>query len=237
MKKIILLLSAIFTLSSISAQEKFIEIGDATYYADYLDGQTTASGEVFSQDDFTTAHKTLPFGSIVKITNLINGKSVILRVNDRGPFHEGRIVDVSKSAAVKLDFLMEGHVNVKLELVTDTSDTDLESLNSKSASLTKNPEEVSYEKQGQLYYRIISKVQSPQGYGLQLGCYSEVENVIFFANKVRDLTRMPVFVVCEKNKGINMYKIFAGEISTEEKARTLLTHVAQLFNGAFIVKY
>jgi len=138
---------------------------------------------------------------------------------------------------------MEGHVNVKLELL-DKKIADVSAVNKSGAdsladaSLSPVPDdEIKYEQKGQLYYRLISKTQTPKGYGLQLGCYTDVENVISFANKVRELTRMPVFVTCNKETGKNVYKIFAGEISTEKKARSLKTHVTQLFSGAFIVKY
>jgi len=93
MKNFLLLLVVMSSSFCCYSQEKFVEIGDASYYADYLDGRSTASGEIFSQKELTTAHKTLPFGSFVKITNLTNGKTVVLRVNDRGPFKVGRIVD------------------------------------------------------------------------------------------------------------------------------------------------
>ncbi len=90
------------------------ETGMASYYADKYDGRKTSNGEIFRQSKLTAAHKTLPFGTKVKVTNLNNGKSVKVRVNDRGPFIAGRIIDLSKSAAKKIDLVNAGVAKVKI---------------------------------------------------------------------------------------------------------------------------
>ncbi len=86
--------------------------GKASYYANKFNGRTTASGAVFDNNKITAAHKTLPFGTIVKVTNRRNNKSVIVEINDRGPFVSGRIIDLSRDAAVKLDMISAGVVEV-----------------------------------------------------------------------------------------------------------------------------
>lgn len=93
------------------------ETGKASFYNDKFEGKTTASGEVFSQSKLTAAHKTLPFQTKIKVTNLANKRSVIVTVNDRGPFVEGRILDLSKKAAIKLDFIDKGVAKVSLEVL------------------------------------------------------------------------------------------------------------------------
>lgn len=90
------------------------ETGMASFYADKYDGRKTSNGEIFRQSKLTAAHKTLPFGTKVKVTNLNNGKSVKVRVNDRGPFIAGRIIDLSKSAAKKIDLVNAGVAKVKI---------------------------------------------------------------------------------------------------------------------------
>lgn len=95
------------------------EIGMASFYNDKFEGKVTASGELFSQSKLTAAHRTLPFKTKIKVTNLLNKRTVIVTINDRGPFVEGRILDLSKKAAVKLDFVDKGVVKVKLEVVGD----------------------------------------------------------------------------------------------------------------------
>ena len=92
-----------------------VQTGLASYYADKFHGRQTASGEIFDMNALTAAHRTLPFGTKVRVTNLENGKKVVLRINDRGPFVEGRIIDVSLKAARELDFVEQGLVKVRVE--------------------------------------------------------------------------------------------------------------------------
>ena len=91
------------------------DTGKASYYGDRHHGQRTASGERFDQHALTAAHRSLPFGTRVRVTNLNNERSVVLRINDRGPFVRGRIIDVSRAAAVRLDMLRAGVVPVRVE--------------------------------------------------------------------------------------------------------------------------
>lgn len=89
----------------------------ASFYGDKFHGKKTASGEIYNMWDLTCAHKTLPFGTKLKVTNLKNKKSVVVRVNDRGPFVRGRIIDLSVAAAKKIDMLRDGVVKVKIKIV------------------------------------------------------------------------------------------------------------------------
>ena len=95
---------------------KAFQIGTASWYGEEHDGKTTASGEPFDMDDLTAAHRTLPLGTYVRVTNLDNGRAVTLRVNDRGPVDRGRIIDVSSTAARLLDFKSKGVQRVRLDL-------------------------------------------------------------------------------------------------------------------------
>ena len=91
--------------------------GKASYYADKFHGKKTANGEIFDMNGLTAAHKTLPFGTICRVTNLENQKQVIVKINDRGPFIEGRILDLSKGAAKALDAIQIGVIEVKIEIL------------------------------------------------------------------------------------------------------------------------
>ena len=88
--------------------------GLASYYADSYEGKTTANGEIYRQGKITAAHKTLPFGTKVEVTNLSNNKSVVVRINDRGPFIKGRIIDLTKAAAKEIDMVGAGVAKVKI---------------------------------------------------------------------------------------------------------------------------
>lgn len=93
------------------------EEGVASYYGSKFQGRPTASGEIYDQTALTAAHPKLPFGTLILVTNLSNGKKLELRVNDRGPFVEGRILDVSYRAAEELGFVREGLARVRVEVL------------------------------------------------------------------------------------------------------------------------
>ena len=92
-----------------------VEEGMASYYTEKETSQRTASGRTFDDSEPTAAHRTLPFGTRVKVTNLANGRSVVVTITDRGPFRKGRVIDVSKAAARDLGFLREGVARVRVE--------------------------------------------------------------------------------------------------------------------------
>ncbi len=114
----------LFALITVSCHRKHIpaasvevsgsETGYASFYSEYYNGRKTANGEIFHSSDMTAAHKTLPFGTKVKVTNLTNGKSVKVRINDRGPFVAGRIIDLTRAAAKKINMVQAGVVKVKI---------------------------------------------------------------------------------------------------------------------------
>lgn len=91
--------------------------GTASYYGRRFHGRRTASGEPFDMGAMTAAHRSLPFGSLVRVTNPANGRSVTVRINDRGPFARGRVIDVSRAAAEELGLIAPGHATVELELI------------------------------------------------------------------------------------------------------------------------
>jgi rare lipoprotein A len=93
------------------------ERGKASWYGDRFHGRMTASGERFDQGDMTAAHRKLPFGARVRVKNERNGRSVVVRINDRGPYGPGRIIDVSRAAAEKLDMIRAGVVPVTVEVL------------------------------------------------------------------------------------------------------------------------
>ena len=99
----------------LSCSQKMVESGKASYYADKFEGRKTSYGEVFKQRKKTAAHRTIPFGTKVTVTNVNNGKTVKVRINDRGPFVTGRVIDLSKKAAKKLNMVDAGVANVQIK--------------------------------------------------------------------------------------------------------------------------
>ena len=108
--------SVLKTRKTNSPKSKAYQVGTASWYGEYFQGKTTASGEPFDMRDFTAAHPSLPLGTFVKVTNLRNGKAVVVRINDRGPVVDGRIIDLSRNAASALGFKERGLQKVRLDL-------------------------------------------------------------------------------------------------------------------------
>jgi rare lipoprotein A len=102
--------------------EEFSESGIASWYGGKFQGRKTANGETFDTSQLTAAHKTLPFGTIVKVVNLQNEKSVEVRINDRGPFVEGRIIDLSRAGADAIGMVGSGVAPVRLEIISGPKD-------------------------------------------------------------------------------------------------------------------
>ena len=95
--------------------------GQASWYGQAHHGKKTASGEVYDRMQLTAAHRTLPMGTRVRVTNVDNGRSVVVRINDRGPFKAGRVIDLSQAAARELGALGDGLFNVRLEVLEDAA--------------------------------------------------------------------------------------------------------------------
>jgi len=104
-------------------QETMLEIADsiiqgkASFYGSEFNGRKTANGEIYDETALTAAHRTLPFGTVLRVTNLRNGLSVIVRINDRGPFHPDRVIDLSKNAAEEIDLITYGVTDIEAEIL------------------------------------------------------------------------------------------------------------------------
>jgi rare lipoprotein A len=117
MKRFLLLVTLVLSAMSVQVSAADYSEGWAAYYSNVLHGRTTASGAIYDKNAMTAAHKTLPFGTRVKVTNLANGKSVTVTINDRGPFTENRHIDLSRAAAEQVDMIKAGVVPVSIEIL------------------------------------------------------------------------------------------------------------------------
>ena len=118
-KAIVLTLISIFVLANfdIIAKTNESKNGNATYYGNKWHGRRTSSGSIYHKDSLTCAHRTLPFGTLLKVTNKRNGKVVVVKVTDRGPFRKGAIIDLSMAAAKKIDMVNDGICPVEIAQV------------------------------------------------------------------------------------------------------------------------
>ena len=116
-KMLVLAVVLLASFSFSSFARPTVTTGVACFYGKHYQGRKTASGAVFDMNKMTAAHPTLPFGQKVRVTNLLNNRSVVVTINDRGPFVAKRIIDLSQGAARKLDMIELGLVEVRLELL------------------------------------------------------------------------------------------------------------------------
>lgn len=110
-------LLALLSLPSFASHPGAVQTGIASYYHDSLHGNRTASGQIYDKRKMSAAHKSLPLGSRVRVTDTRTGKSIVVRVNDRGPFIKGRIIDLSRRAAQELGIIRRGITPVKVEVL------------------------------------------------------------------------------------------------------------------------
>lgn len=115
----LIIVALIGTQVVIYINDRYGSVGIASWYGSEFSGKKTASGERFNPDKMTAAHKVLPFGTRVRVTNLSNDRQVVVTINDRGPFIRGRIIDLSRGAARRLDMIEDGIAKVKIEVLSD----------------------------------------------------------------------------------------------------------------------
>jgi rare lipoprotein A len=251
-----LLISFIFALIlSYQAKSQITEIGLASFYADKFDGRITASGEIFNQNKMTAAHRTLPFGTKVRVTRIDNKKSVVVTVNDRGPFVNNRVIDLSKAAAKKLDFISSGVTRVRIEVIslgkTGNSPTNISHNNSKNNKANSNK---TYNKSARAtstvitttyttstsqtdkeYYKIQSKQIIPAGFGIQVASYQEAANLIKRCADIEKKTNKDIIVQVGENSGKKVYRIIVGAFSTKAEADNFKNRIGNKFPGCFVV--
>lgn len=190
MKRLSLLIIAVLILSPLFS-EVYKNGVTASYYAEDFHGKRTSNGERFNMNDYTCAHKSLPFNTILKVTNLANGKTCEVRVNDRGPFVASREIDLSKAAAIKLGMIGSGTTKVKLEIVKKGPNTKLSQQTAASASkIMAKLGGTSANSGSATAGTSTAKTSKPANlapgtyWDIQLGAFSSKENAKAFARKL-----------------------------------------------------
>ena len=204
------------------------QTGKASFYADKFEGSSTASGEKYKHNKFTGAHKSLPFGTKVRVTNLANNESVEVTINDRGPYVDDRVIDLSRSAADKLGFISQGLAEVKLEVI-DPGD-------GKTSDPIRPIEHVVVDEK-EFYEFEISRINEPKGYGVQIGTYQELVNLMRLAENLKKSYKKEVTVQVKILKGIKYYGLILGNFSSRTKAELFREELKKKFPDAFIAEY
>ncbi|WP_281951071.1 septal ring lytic transglycosylase RlpA family protein [Nitrosophilus kaiyonis] len=186
--------------------------GIASWYGPNFHGKRTSNGEYYNMYDFTAAHKTLPMNTMVKVTNLRNGKSVVVRINDRGPFVKNRLIDLSYSAAKKLDIIATGTAPVELQVL---------GFDKIISTLAKEEN--------------VKKEVKLSNFGVQIGSFRRYQGALITKRRYslvdnRYKAVIKKFIVDDKP----LYRVWLMGFNSEEEARDFIAR--GMFDGAFVVR-
>lgn len=188
----------------------FTQTGNASWYGLKFHGHLTSNGETYDMYDMTAAHKTLPIPTYVRVTNLDNGLSTVVRVNDRGPFHNGRIIDLSYAAATKLDYSDKGTARVKIEVLEAGEEYTVLEANKSPAPVAVAPKVDAVKVAVKpINTSVEQNYHLPGNTYLQVAAYSNEKSAENATQLLDDLTGLPV-IIREKNK---LFKVQIGPIT------------------------
>lgn len=184
----------------------FSEEGIASWYGNDFHGKKTANGECYDMYSMTAAHKLLPFNTQVKVTNLNNGRHIVVRINDRGPFVEKRVIDLTKTGADKLDMVGSGTTRVKVESVGAV------------AGIIKGAREGTFEMTGTFY--------------VQVGAFGQKQNASRLTAKIQSGGKNARFYYSEM---VNFWRVQIGPYNTLDKAENARSALLGQYSGCFVV--
>lgn len=178
-------------------EEGYNERGVASWYGEKFHGHKTSNGEVFDMYQASAAHKSLPIPSFLRVTNLDNNRSIVVRVNDRGPFHGDRVIDLSYAAAVKLGYSDRGTARVQLESIVATGASRDRGVGASSSTQNET-----------------LRVSSAASKYLQVGAFSELSAAKEVSSRVEEITSLPVFIRSVNTGGNKiLHRVRVGPIS------------------------
>ncbi|KXX68752.1 septal ring lytic transglycosylase RlpA family protein [Flammeovirga sp. SJP92] len=261
LKKIILLLFCLVTITTLYGQTKVGDKkrGQSSYYANKFHGRKTANGERFNMYGYTCAHRELPFDTYLKVTNQKNGKWVVVRVNDRGPFKSNRILDLSKAAASKIGMIEDGIAKVEIEILAingqgtkvkeGTSGSSGQSISSKDVKKDKNKKKpdtavkTPKSKPSKSYgapgtYSIWGTAKDiKKGYAVQLASYSNLAKAKEAGKSANKKGLTEIYIQSGYHKSKVIYRLLYGDFSQKEARNSVKKVKSKGYKGAFVKKH
>ena len=199
---------------TLASSQGYKKRGVASWYGADFDGKQTACGEEYNMYNFTAAHKTLPLPSYVKVQNLSNGKSVIVKVNDRGPFIDDRLIDLSYAAAKKIDMLNKGTTPVKIYSVSEAE----------AANYFKRNEKTIFSMG--LFEKIVNR--NKRNITLQVGAFSSSTGAKSLKKKIENLGIKNVFISKAKSKRKTFHRVRIGPVKTPKEYQDSINKLSSL---------
>jgi rare lipoprotein A len=231
---IFLAIVLLFSAKLLSAQTKIELSGKATYYSDRYQGRFTSSGERYDVNKFTCAHASLPFGTWLKVTSLVNNKYVIVKVNDRCAYNKRLTLDLSRRAARELDLLVAGVANVKIESVSDT--VGLAWVNEKMSNNkivpAANPPQLACG-----FYDKEFKTSAPKGFGVQVTSLKN-QDILSKELEAYDLKYHEAINVRVKYFKLQKFHVvILGEFASRKDAEVLQSKLISDFSDCLVVRF
>ncbi len=215
------------TYTPIIDDKPFVQRGVSSWYGKKFHGQKTSSGELYDMYKMTAAHPTLPIPSYARVTSLANGKQVILRINDRGPFHSSRVIDVSYTAALKLGLLGKGSQEVEVERLLPADIDRLVAARAKApaaAAATAAPAEIAALMLDGKALPEREAAAAKDGYYVQFGAYNEMERAEAARERLQAYGGFPRDT--EIVRGGQLLRLFGGPFATRDDATASCGHLS-----------
>ena len=202
------------TYTTLKNSKGYVERGIASWYGTKFHGRRTSSGDPYNLYDMTAAHKTLPLPTYAQITNLDNGRSIVVKINDRGPFHDDRIIDLSYVAAMKLDIVKNGTGRVELRAIDPYAPT---------AHLVQAETTVTAPEPA----TVATPPASSQNLFLQVGAFSSFSNAESLRNRLSNIAASPI-VISKSDQPQPLYRVRIGPLSSDQEAQQLAQRLMQM---------
>lgn len=235
--KISCLASMLLLCIGVFAQQD--EYGLAVRYSDELQDTDTSNGDIYDANKLTAAHRTLPFGTKAKVTNLDNRKSVVVRINDRGPFIKGHVIDLSGKAATQIGLERDTTAKVKVVAVKNASlavTTEKPKKKASSESRVAPKKKVAPSRSlGASKESVRILKQGDTGYGVQVGYYKNETNAMKFVETLRAKWFKTISLNIDDSSGARRYKVILGDFPTRAAADSYLSNLEKKEIKGFVV--
>ena len=228
------------SFSSVLYAQTYVQYGKASFYARKFNGRRTSSGEIYMNSQMTAAHRTLPFNTVVRVTNLDNNKMVEVRVNDRGPKYKSRIIDLSRDAAKELDIIRQGVGNVKVEVVQlyyTPADSDSIRIQAQRSNppIDTNVYADTANMNKSAWYKVLVKDVVPNAFGIQVWAFSQYTNMMKEIDTLQSLFSYSILVQSIKTNDQLFYRVILGPFESKEQAQQAMLEIRKKKIKGFIL--
>jgi len=214
------------TYKTLKSNQGFVERGIASWYGTKFHGRRTSSGENYNMYAMTAAHKSLPLPTYVEVTNLDNGRQIIVKVNDRGPFHEGRIIDLSYAAAIKLGTNKAGTGRVEIRAIDPSNPTahrDKQTRPAVSLQAVATPTTVVASPEAIAQQTVANSAS--QSLYLQVGAFSSRTNAESLRNRLTNVAGNPIHIFAGDNPTQPVFRVRIGPLVNDQAAQLLASRL------------